>query len=1010
MIESEIVSGQQSAWSLLKKLGEGDAGEVYRVEALVGAQTGILKRPGKSAFSGDVSRQAAQIRMEGKILATLSASLQTTSELQVSVPRLLDQSKTASNYFDHNFIVLEEAAGFDLSFLARVTQLGLPETEVSSAALSREESAFLQGVAQQRQIPARILIIILGRLVDLLQHIHSLRIATGEEETWGLIWNDIKTDHLFWDPRRSRLTVIDWGNAQFLEEDRTTKDRKFSWVEDYRQLYDEMGRFLSITAPGLAERIGWPVQFSVEHASSEGVAALKARLEAVLFEENQKLAETRAREESLLRGDATGEDALAELELVQQQLIQFGEMPNTEGLQDFALSYAARLAMQDQLEALHALCIWAARLTAAGAGEWALIDRLAHIPGRSEGAQRKLFMEAIQAALCADWESLLWNVLLAIREYPEPDWWQDLVQAVREQALGPDAGIVRPLVAVRRLALALQSVARRIQDGSISASDPEVDTPLEQVHALITHLKVEVIPNWTLLDPSPPHSNLLYSDVDALLTAADDLFPNERQAVSISLAQPKAVVQRVIEAWGAEDFLVASRVLRRVLVWDPDRRRVLHAEQAFQSAPEWLKTVHMGPQPGENFPEWITRLEFRGRELRNQVGPAGWLDAVLETCRKIRKGIWPGDLLAGEPNLMREMPWLGKFARSERVPCVSAEDFGGEAPAPKEEPAAMQGVASGRVSPGAALDLIEPLDAWMPEARGSSARVLLGQLLTSAGQPVDVAIKLMRMDKVNYATPLFIEEVKVLAALQGVPGVTRLLECGFLQLDESSQLPLDADPKAIPPAGSILRIGLDARQEFFGQLGERIEAGWTPYLALELERREDNLLMLCDAGVTRGQFLPMISLLQMSIQICDILEAAHARNIVYRDHKILHYYWQAEKNGIYVIDWNVARLHPEGLTDLDIHMDLVQFGARGLHHILTGRAAPGALPLGPTRPEEIEQAASSYQTQWTYDDQRLSEGLRSILERVLAGGYASAPALRDDLKRTMMQLPDARIN
>jgi serine/threonine protein kinase len=391
------------------------------------------------------------------------------------------------------------------------------------------------------------------------------------------------------------------------------------------------------------------------------------------------------------------------------------------------------------------------------------------------------------------------------------------------------------------------------------------------------------------------------------------------------------------------------------------------------------------------------------------VGPAGWLDAVLETCRKIRKGIWPADLLTGQPNLLREMPWLAKFARSEQVPCVPSEELVEEAPAPLPELKALQGVVSGRVSPGADLDLIEPLDAWMPEARGSSARVLLGQLLTPSGDPVDAAIKLMRMDKVNYATPLFIEEVKVLAAMQDVPGVTRLLECGFIQLDEGSQLPLDGDPKAVPPAGSILRIGLDASQEFIRQLGERIEAGWIPYLALTKEKNEDSLLMLCDAGVTRGQFLPMIHLLQMSIQICDILEVAHARNIVYRDHKILHYYWRAEKNGIYIIDWNVARLHPEGLTDLDIHMDLVQFGARGLHHILTGRAAPGALPLGPTRPEEIEQAAKSYQTQWTYDDQRLSEGLRSILERALAGEYATAPALRDDLKRTMMQLPDARI-
>jgi hypothetical protein len=191
-------------------------------------------------------------------------------------------------------------------------------------------------------------------------------------------------------------------------------------------------------------------------------------------------------------------------------------------------------------------------------------------------------------------------------------------------------------------------------------------------------------------------------------------------------------------------------------------------------------------------------------------------------------------------------------------------------------------------------------------------------------------------------------------------------------------------------------------------LRSRCEEGWIPYLAIEKQAQEDSLLLLCDAGMRRGQFLPVITLLEMSIQICDVLAVAHARNVVYRDHKILHYYWKAQENGIYLIDWNVARFHPEGLTEIDLQMDLVQFGARGLHHILTGRSAPGALPLGPTRPEEIEQSARSYQAQWTYDDQRLSEELRSVLERALAGAYSRAEDLRDDLKSTCNQLPDPR--
>ena len=119
---------------------------------------------------------------------------------------------------------------------------------------------------------------------------------------------------------------------------------------------------------------------------------------------------------------------------------------------------------------------------------------------------------------------------------------------------------------------------------------------------------------------------------------------------------------------------------------------------------------------------------------------------------------------------------------------------------------------------------------------------------------------------------------------------------------------------------------------------------------------------------------------------------------------ILHYYWLEQHNGIFIIDWNVAKRHPHGLSNEDKQFDLVQLGARALHHLFTGRPAPGALPLGPTRPEEIEAAAHTYRPQWTYDDQRLPTALKEIIENNLAGGYTQVRALRYDLYQVFQQL------
>ena len=45
-------------------------------------------------------------------------------------------------------------------------------------------------------------------LLDLLTHAHDKQV----------IYNDVDAKHLFWDRAAYRLTVIDWGNAVFLDE------------------------------------------------------------------------------------------------------------------------------------------------------------------------------------------------------------------------------------------------------------------------------------------------------------------------------------------------------------------------------------------------------------------------------------------------------------------------------------------------------------------------------------------------------------------------------------------------------------------------------------------------------------------------------------------------------------------------------------------------------------------------------------------------------------------------
>jgi serine/threonine protein kinase len=203
-----------------------------------------------------------------------------------------------------------------------------------------------------------------------------------------------------------------------------------------------------------------------------------------------------------------------------------------------------------------------------------------------------------------------------------------------------------------------------------------------------------------------------------------------------------------------------------------------------------------------------------------------------------------------------------------------------------------------------------------------------------------------------------------------------------------------------------VRYGADDVQSFLASLEKQALQGWLPYLVLPERSPSQNLMVYCDSSYTRGQFLPLRECLLLAIQICDILQVAHDRNIVYRDHKILHYYWDPQAHGVVTIDWNIAKRYPQGLGNAEKQFDLVQFGARALHHILTGRSAPGALPLGPNRPEEIEQASHTYRVQWTYDDERLPNHVKEILAQALTEGYTQVRDLRRDLFEVFQQLPE----
>jgi len=325
-----------------------------------------------------------------------------------------------------------------------------------------------------------------------------------------------------------------------------------------------------------------------------------------------------------------------------------------------------------------------------------------------------------------------------------------------------------------------------------------------------------------------------------------------------------------------------------------------------------------------------------------------------------------------------------------------------------------------KFGPDQLIRITEPLDTWLsaglrdfavPESVGSSARVFRLHAKDLAGEYGDHrVIKVMRPDKTQYALPLFKNEVKILNRLAGTPGVTPMLGFGYLKVERGTW------PDEIAPLAKSMMVkasgdhlsGLaelfkaDELESYLTEIESRISEGWLAFILLP-RRWEDNLYLRCDAGYTRGEFhqsFPVLNALEAGWQISQILEVAHQNQVVYLDHKVLHYYWNEPRSQVYVLDWNIGRLISNENSQEVYEFDILQFSARALHHLLTGRQAPGSVKVGPNRPEDIQNAPHQYNPVWTYDDQkRLTQDELDVLGKAIQGHYKTAQDLGVDLLR-----------
>src|SRR4030066_1058417 len=192
------IQGQRRSWNLVKKLGEGDAGEIYLVESLLDNQPAILKRPRRGSFLSDIQRQANQIKTEGSILRGMQRSAFPDQSIHLDIPALIDQNKPESGLGEQTFIIIEQAKGLDLKLLSQVIHFG--PASIQTLPTDPESTSLIHQWSQFPEFPQPLLVRILLGVLNLLETIHTTEIRTDQFTQSGVIWNDVKPEHLYWVP------------------------------------------------------------------------------------------------------------------------------------------------------------------------------------------------------------------------------------------------------------------------------------------------------------------------------------------------------------------------------------------------------------------------------------------------------------------------------------------------------------------------------------------------------------------------------------------------------------------------------------------------------------------------------------------------------------------------------------------------------------------------------------------------------------------------------------------
>lgn len=615
----KTVQGRQKQWQLLEVIGRGDAGEVLTVQTDLAQQHGVLKRPVQNVSGGTIVRQATQIENEGQILKQLDGLDYKRGTVRVHTPLLLDESIAGTSATGNLFMISEQVPGISIESLLKNLQRG--------------EGTFS---------PLLVLKVLAG-LVSLLPKVHEK----------GILWNDVKMEHIFWHEPANQLSFIDWGNG--LHFDPLNPDEQLNPMLDYHQMIEEGNRLIEQTSPNLAAEIGWPR--TTTNLSAEEIVQLRFRIEFMETYLGMRVTEFKLAFGKALQ-DVSDLDALKETIELSKALVRLGVPAETGKIFEAAAKLTAELIDKSDVSGAKEITQLVLEAYPNGAPQaWQFLNYTLDIP---ELSSHEKYASMAGAMLRQDWQTAIW---IAQTIQSEPDFplnLTKLIVAMRNSGLMSDSN--SPSVAEM-----IDWLAVRTSQLIPAQTDPQLRLRLQSYQSSLTKLNAD----WPQLSPRQQLGDHFIKARELLSDPASGYLGFPRQHLS-SVNKLLSITREIYRGWESDDLESCQDAIHQLFALEPGALYLHKLATDINQVDGWVSQLVEGPQPDQTATDLAAQLAAESFEITRTLGQPSWLTAYRQMAAQILAAKDITTLRETAESMSWPLPWLQFHTTQLNLPLVDA--------------------------------------------------------------------------------------------------------------------------------------------------------------------------------------------------------------------------------------------------------------------------------------------------------------------------------------------------